>query len=49
MVFRGCVAKVGEVKLEADLIPLEIKDFDAILGMDWLNWLELVSTASQSS
>ena len=36
-VFRGCVVKVGEADLKADLIPLEIQDFYAILGMDWLN------------
>lgn len=27
---------VGEVFLEADLIPLEIVDLDVILGMNWL-------------
>ena len=34
--FKACPIKVGEVELEADLIPLELRDFDAILGMDWL-------------
>ena len=32
--FKEC--KVGEVELEANLIPLELWDFDVILGMDWL-------------
>ena len=26
--FKACPIKVGEVKLEADLIPLELRDFD---------------------
>lgn len=28
---------VNRIVMEADLIPLEIRDFDAILGMDWLD------------
>ena len=36
VVYRNCDLKIGEVKLEVDLIPLELHDFDAILGMDWL-------------
>jgi len=28
---------VGEAELAADLILLEILEFDAILGMDWLS------------
>ena len=34
--FKECPIKMGEVELEANLIPLELQDFDAILGMDWL-------------
>ncbi|XP_039136414.1 uncharacterized protein LOC120273778 [Dioscorea cayenensis subsp. rotundata] len=37
VVFQGCPIKVKGVDFEADLIPLEMRDFDAILGMDWLN------------
>ncbi|XP_039144005.1 uncharacterized protein LOC120281170 [Dioscorea cayenensis subsp. rotundata] len=37
VVFRGCPIKVKGIYFEADLIPLEMRDFDAILGMDWLN------------
>ena len=36
MEFKECPIKVGKVELEADFIPLELRDFDAILGMDWL-------------
>ena len=35
-VFRSCGVLVDRHVLEVDLIPLGIKDFDAILGMDWL-------------
>ncbi|OMO50137.1 Retrotransposon gag protein [Corchorus olitorius] len=36
-VYRECALLVGHMVFEADLIPLEIYDFDVILGMDWLN------------
>lgn len=36
MEFKGYPIKVGEVELEADLISLELWDFDAILNMDGL-------------
>ena len=36
MVHKDCDVKIGEPKLEVDLIPLDLRDFDAILGMDWL-------------
>ncbi|OMO86567.1 reverse transcriptase [Corchorus capsularis] len=36
-VFKDCDLLVGNVVFEADLIPLEIYDFDVILGMDWLS------------
>lgn len=35
-VFRNCYVQVGDAWLEADLIPLDLVDFDIILGMDWL-------------
>ena len=35
-VYRNCVILVGEYGLEADLIPLDIVEFDVILGMDFL-------------
>jgi hypothetical protein len=35
-VFRGCGVTVEGYILEADLIPIEIVDFDVILGMDFL-------------
>ena len=36
-VFKGCVIHIGEHELPADLICMEIRDFDVILGMDWLS------------
>ncbi|WRX24135.1 hypothetical protein QQP08_016622 [Theobroma cacao] len=35
--YRGYSIKVGEEEFMGDLIPLEIRDFDLILGMDWLS------------
>ncbi|WRX20683.1 Reverse transcriptase domain - like 10 [Theobroma cacao] len=34
--YRDYGIKVGEEKFKANLISLEIRDFDLILGMDWL-------------
>ena len=36
LVFKGCEILVESVALKANLIPLEMSDFDVILGMDWL-------------
>ena len=36
-VFRGCDIMIKNQNLKADLIPLDMKEFDAILGMDWLS------------
>ena len=36
-VFKGCEVLVEGVVLKANLIPLEIGDFDVILDMDWLS------------
>ena len=36
-VFKGCEVVVEEVVLKVNLIPLEMTDFDVILGMDWLS------------
>ena len=36
-VFKGCEVVVEGVVLKANLIPLEMIDFDVILGMDWLS------------
>ncbi|KAJ4701059.1 Retrotransposon protein, putative, Ty3-gypsy subclass [Melia azedarach] len=35
-VYRDCIIRVGSCDMRVDLIPLNIFDFDAILGMDWL-------------
>ena len=36
-VFKGCKILVEGMVLKANLIPLEITNFDVILGMDWLS------------
>ena len=36
LVYRNCEIWVGERKLLADLMSLAIKEYDVILGMDWL-------------
>ena len=33
---KSCVTKIADRELVADLTLLEMKDFDVILGMDWL-------------
>ena len=37
-VFRGCEVMIEGLMLKANLIPLEMVDFDVILGMDWLSY-----------
>ena len=34
---KRCEIKIGECTMELDLIVLEMEDYDAILGMDWLS------------
>ena len=36
-VYRNCVINIASRELVADLILLNMHDFDAILGMDWLS------------
>jgi len=36
IVFEGVRININGFELEADLIPLELNDFDIILGMNWL-------------
>ena len=36
-VYRDCVVKLKDCELLADLVPLPLQEFDAILGMDWLS------------
>ena len=36
-IFKGCEILIKDVVLKANLIPLEMWDFDVILGMDWLS------------
>ena len=39
-VFRICDITVKGQVMAANLIPIELKEFDAILGMDWLSMHE---------
>jgi hypothetical protein len=36
-IYRGCPLVVGNVVRKADLLPMQMTDFDVILGMDWLS------------
>ena len=36
-VFKGCEVVIEGMVLKANLIPLEMTNFDVILGMDWLS------------
>ncbi|XP_068328231.1 uncharacterized protein [Pyrus communis] len=36
--YRGCPVLIEDVVMLANLVPLEIVDFDVILGMDWLDY-----------
>jgi len=36
-IYRGVKLYIGGLELRVDLIPLELYDFDVILGMDWLS------------
>jgi hypothetical protein len=42
VVFEGVEININGCELEADLIPLELSDFDIILGMNWLGKIRLV-------
>ncbi|XP_070024802.1 uncharacterized protein [Nicotiana sylvestris] len=37
IVYRGCIVSVQGRNTKADLIELEMVDFDVIMGMDWLS------------
>ena len=37
IVYRACDVLIGNLRLGADLIVIEMVDFDVILGMDWLS------------
>ena len=37
VVFKGCEVLVERVVLKANLISLEMDDFDVILGINWLS------------
>ena len=35
-IYQDCIIRLGEHEFKTNLIILDIQDFDAILGMDWL-------------
>lgn len=35
-VYKGCVVTMGRRQLLVKVVLMDIRDFDAILGMDWL-------------
>ena len=37
-VYQGCPMLVEDIVMPANLVPLDIVDFDVILGMDWLDY-----------
>ena len=36
-IYKGVILYIEGVKLRVDLMPLELYDFDLILGMGWLS------------
>jgi len=36
-IYKGVQINIGGCELKVDLLPLELHDFDVILGMDWLS------------
>ena len=36
VILKDCPIIINERKFPANLVHLEVKDFDVILGMDWL-------------
>ncbi len=36
IVFKGCMVQIGDRELAANLVLLDMFEFDMILGMDWL-------------
>ena len=36
LMIRQCVVFIGGYEMPVDLVFLELRDFDVILGMDWL-------------
>nr|GEW60667.1 hypothetical protein [Tanacetum cinerariifolium] len=46
--FRNCPLRVGDDIRFANFLPLEISDFDIILGIDWLMSIELLLTVIQN-
>ena len=41
-VYRGCPIRIREYEFSGDLIQLSFREFDVILGMDWLSHHQVV-------
>ena len=41
-VYRDCPIRIREYEFPGDLIELSFREFDVILGMDWLSRLQVV-------
>ena len=41
-VYRGCPIRIREYEFPGDLIELSFREFDVILGMDWLSRHQVV-------
>ena len=41
-VYRDCPIKIREYEFPGDLIELSLREFDVILGMDWLSRHQVV-------
>ena len=37
LVYKDCNVRIGSRDLKVDLILLNMRDFDVIIGMDWLS------------
>ena len=45
--YRGCPVLIEDIVMPANLVPLDIVDFDAIFGMDWLDYNRAVLNCHQ--
>ena len=37
-VYPGCLVLIEDVVMPANILPLDLADFDVILGADWLHY-----------
>lgn len=36
VIYKNCIIEITSRELKLDLVLLDVRDFDVILGMDWL-------------